>query len=279
MSEGWSHDPAGDRPVPDPGADHLQLHRAAALRPEHGRLGDRAAGLGGVLGVPLGADRAGPLQPADGLPGGAGPLYPPARVPLPSSWATSRRSTAAISFYQRLLARDQDEAEGLIIEQMKAAGSPEEVYDTMLLPALGAIKRNRVTGDITEEDERYALQVDPRDRRGHRRGPDQRAAADRPARGAGRAEAETDGTPAGDPDLRLPGPRRRGPRGPRDAPADPRSGPWELELIAPNDADRRAARPGGRAASRRRSASRRSPPAAWRTPDTSASGSGPGSPT
>src|SRR5437764_2412733 len=29
----------------------------------------------------------------------------------------------------------------------------------MLLPALGAIKRNRVRGDITEEDEQYALQA------------------------------------------------------------------------------------------------------------------------
>jgi hypothetical protein len=66
---------------------------------------------------------------------------------------------AAISFYQRLLARDQDEAESLVIEQMKAAESPEQVYDAMLLPALGAIKRNRNSGDITEEDERYALQV------------------------------------------------------------------------------------------------------------------------
>jgi predicted PurR-regulated permease PerM len=66
---------------------------------------------------------------------------------------------AAISFYQRLLARDQDEAESLIIEQMKAAESPEQVYDTMLLPALGAIKRSRLAGDITEDDERYAIQV------------------------------------------------------------------------------------------------------------------------
>jgi predicted PurR-regulated permease PerM len=65
---------------------------------------------------------------------------------------------SGISFYQRLLARDQDEAEDLILEQIKGAGSPEEVYDAMLLPALGAIKRNRVRGDITEDDERYALQ-------------------------------------------------------------------------------------------------------------------------
>jgi AI-2E family transporter len=66
---------------------------------------------------------------------------------------------ATISFYQRLLARDQDEAESLIIEQIKAVESPELIYDAMLLPALGAIKRNRVSGDITEEDERYALQA------------------------------------------------------------------------------------------------------------------------
>ncbi len=63
-----------------------------------------------------------------------------------------------ISFYQRLLARDQDEAEDLILEQIKGSGSPDQVYDTMLLPAVGAIKQNRIRGDITEDDERFALQ-------------------------------------------------------------------------------------------------------------------------
>jgi predicted PurR-regulated permease PerM len=66
---------------------------------------------------------------------------------------------AAISFYQRLLARDQDEAEGLVIERIAELELPEQIYDAMLLPALGAIKHNRVSGDITEEDERYALQA------------------------------------------------------------------------------------------------------------------------
>ena len=65
---------------------------------------------------------------------------------------------ASISFYQRLLARDPDEAEDLVLEHIKESGSPEAVYDAMLLPALGAIKRNRVRGDITEDDELYALQ-------------------------------------------------------------------------------------------------------------------------
>ncbi len=66
---------------------------------------------------------------------------------------------SAISFYQRLLARDQDEAEDLVIEQMKAAETPEAIYDAMLLPALGSVKRSRISGDITVEDEQYALQV------------------------------------------------------------------------------------------------------------------------
>ncbi len=66
---------------------------------------------------------------------------------------------SAISFYQRLLARDQDEAEDLVIEQMKAAESPEGIYDAMLLPALGSVKRSRIAGDITTDDEQYALQV------------------------------------------------------------------------------------------------------------------------
>ena len=127
---------------------------------------------------------------------------------------------AAISFYQRLLARDQDEAESLVIEQMKAAESPEQVYDAMLLPALGAIKRSRVAGDITEDDERYALQVirEIVEDIGEGRIGAAAAAAD----GQAEDEAQPRGPGAGraaDPDLRLPGPRRRGSRGPRDAPA------------------------------------------------------------
>lgn len=66
---------------------------------------------------------------------------------------------AAISFYQRLLARDQEEAEDLIIEEMGELPSPDQIYDAMLMPALVAIKRNRASGDITAEDERYALEA------------------------------------------------------------------------------------------------------------------------
>jgi predicted PurR-regulated permease PerM len=63
-----------------------------------------------------------------------------------------------VSFYQRLLAKDQDEAEDLVLEQ---AGRlrVEQAYDSMLVPALVATKRSRTRGDITELDERDVLQT------------------------------------------------------------------------------------------------------------------------
>src|SRR5579883_1769138 len=64
-----------------------------------------------------------------------------------------------ISFYQRLLARDQDEAEDLVLDRVKELESPEPIYDEMLLPALSALKRTYLRGDITQEDQRYSLQA------------------------------------------------------------------------------------------------------------------------
>ena len=73
-------DAVRDRAVPDARARRRQRDRAVALRPEHGGLRDRASGFGRVLGVSVGADRAGALEPADGLPGDAGPIRAAARV-------------------------------------------------------------------------------------------------------------------------------------------------------------------------------------------------------
>ena len=64
----------------------------------------------------------------------------------------------SVSFYQRLLARDQDEAEDLILEHLKTE-SEEGVYDEMLIPTLRATKLSRGRGDITEADEQYVLQA------------------------------------------------------------------------------------------------------------------------
>ena len=57
----------------------------------------------------------------------------------------------SVSFYQRLLARDQDEAEDLILEHLKTE-SQEQVYDDMLVPTL------------------QGRQAEPRARRHHRGG-------------------------------------------------------------------------------------------------------------
>jgi predicted PurR-regulated permease PerM len=61
-----------------------------------------------------------------------------------------------VSFYQRLLARDQDEAEQLVQEQLKTA-PPEQVYDQLLVPALNYAKRDRARDELTEADESFIL--------------------------------------------------------------------------------------------------------------------------
>lgn len=65
---------------------------------------------------------------------------------------------AHVTFYQRLLARDQDEATQLILAQAKAA-SPEQVYDEFLVPALNCAKRDRERDDLTESDEQFVIEA------------------------------------------------------------------------------------------------------------------------
>ena len=65
---------------------------------------------------------------------------------------------AHITFYQRLLARDQDEATQLILAQAKAS-SPEQVYDDFLVPALNYAKRDRERDDLTQSEEESVLQA------------------------------------------------------------------------------------------------------------------------
>ncbi len=65
---------------------------------------------------------------------------------------------AHVTFYQRLMARDQDEATQLVLAQAKAS-SPEQVYDDFLVPALNYAKRDRERDDLTESDEQSVLQA------------------------------------------------------------------------------------------------------------------------
>ncbi len=65
---------------------------------------------------------------------------------------------ADVSYYQRLLARDQDEATQLVLAQAKTA-PVEEVYDALLVPALNYVKRDRERDDLTDADEQFILQA------------------------------------------------------------------------------------------------------------------------
>jgi predicted PurR-regulated permease PerM len=63
-----------------------------------------------------------------------------------------------INFYQRLLARDQDEATDLV-EQFVQMQPPATVYDRVLLPALGLAKQDRESDELTPDAEKFIYQA------------------------------------------------------------------------------------------------------------------------
>ena len=65
---------------------------------------------------------------------------------------------ADVGYYQRLLARDQDDATHLVLSRVKAE-SPEQIYDDLLLPALNYARRDHVRDELTDADERFVQQA------------------------------------------------------------------------------------------------------------------------
>jgi predicted PurR-regulated permease PerM len=65
---------------------------------------------------------------------------------------------AEVTYYQRLLAHDQDEATELVEAHLQDH-TLETVYDEVLIPALSLTKRDRAAGDLTAEDEEFILHV------------------------------------------------------------------------------------------------------------------------
>src|SRR5262249_26038484 len=63
-----------------------------------------------------------------------------------------------VSYYQRLLARDQDEATALVDEYL-AKHSPDSVFDEVLVPALVLAKNDRDRGELLPRDEQRILEV------------------------------------------------------------------------------------------------------------------------
>jgi len=63
-----------------------------------------------------------------------------------------------VTYYQRLMARDQDEAAAVALDYHKS-DPPENVYDALLVPALTYTKRDRERDELSESDERFVLQT------------------------------------------------------------------------------------------------------------------------
>jgi hypothetical protein len=57
-----------------------------------------------------------------------------------------------VNYYQRMLAQDQDEGEGIVEEYLKNH-STAELYDQVFIPALSRAKNDRRHGQLTERDE------------------------------------------------------------------------------------------------------------------------------
>lgn len=63
-----------------------------------------------------------------------------------------------VRYYQRLLARDQQEAEQVAVAHAQASGQ-EKVYDDVLLPALTLARRDRRDAGLSAEDETFLFQA------------------------------------------------------------------------------------------------------------------------
>ena len=60
------------------------------------------------------------------------------------------------TYYQRLLARDQDEATDVVNAYLRSH-PPETVYDEVLVPALVLAKHDRDSGELSPDDEQFHL--------------------------------------------------------------------------------------------------------------------------
>jgi predicted PurR-regulated permease PerM len=63
-----------------------------------------------------------------------------------------------VTYYQRLLARDQDEAEELVTAKLKSS-SMQAVYDDLLIPALNYAKFDRDRNETSIDEERFVLET------------------------------------------------------------------------------------------------------------------------
>jgi hypothetical protein len=63
-----------------------------------------------------------------------------------------------VTFYQRLLARDEDEATRIAVAQSRALGT-SQVYDQLIVRALSRFKRDRQHDALSDDDEQFVLKT------------------------------------------------------------------------------------------------------------------------
>lgn len=63
-----------------------------------------------------------------------------------------------VAFYQRLAARDQDEASAVALREAEKVG-PDAVFDGMVVPALCLAKRDHAQGDLSDADLKFAVRA------------------------------------------------------------------------------------------------------------------------
>jgi hypothetical protein len=61
-----------------------------------------------------------------------------------------------VTFYQRLLARDEDEAAD-VVEEYLGTHPPDDIYDRVFLPALVLARENRDSGELSSADEQFIV--------------------------------------------------------------------------------------------------------------------------
>jgi hypothetical protein len=64
-----------------------------------------------------------------------------------------------VAFYQRLTARDQDEAADVALGELKDEATPADVFDRVIVPALCLAKRDQADGDLSAEDMKFVVRA------------------------------------------------------------------------------------------------------------------------
>jgi predicted PurR-regulated permease PerM len=112
-----------------------------------------AAAFWAFLWGPIGLVLSGPLTVCLAVLG----KYVPQLEFLDVLLSDERALEPEVSFYQRLSARDQDEAVDILSAYMQKT-PPDRIYDDLLLPALNSTRRDRREGGLDRDDEQSIWQ-------------------------------------------------------------------------------------------------------------------------